>query len=60
MLTGTLAVFAASIASRAQAAADLPSAGVMPVQWNHCAPANTQDHCMVPGAISLIDECARS
>ena len=35
-LTGTFAAFAASSASRVQAAADAPSAGVMPVQWNHC------------------------
>ncbi len=47
-------------ASRVHAAAAAPSAGVMPVQWNHAAPANTRAHGTLPGAISLIAECARS
>ena len=43
-----------------EAVALAPRAGVMPVVWNHVAPANTLLQSTVPGAISLIADRARS
>jgi hypothetical protein len=37
-----------------------PSAGVMPVTWNHAAPFITASHFTASAGISLMAECARS
>ena len=52
---------AASIERALVAAAPLsPSAGVMPVTWNHSAPAITAAQSTASASISLIAEWARS
>ncbi len=60
MLTVAPAALAASSASFAHAAPLSPSAGVMPVQWNHFAPDSTVAQSTVPGVISAIADRARS
>ena len=52
--------FAAAIDAFVAATARSPSAGVMPVTWNHAAPAITSSQLTASGGISLIAECARS
>lgn len=59
-LTRAPARRAAVSASMVQATALAPSAGVIPVKWNHDAPLKTAGQSIVPGVISLIAECARS
>ena len=51
MLTCTPADRAAWSASRVVSAADGLKAGVMPVTWNHLAPANTFAQSIMPGLI---------
>ncbi len=60
MLTVAPAALAACSASFAHAAPLSPSAGVMPVQWNHVAPSNTRVQSTVPGVISATADRARS
>ena len=60
MLTRAPAARAAATASRVAAAAFAPSAGVMPVTWNHAAPRKIAAQSTPAGSISLIAERARS
>ena len=59
-LTRAPARRAAVTAVLVAAAARSPSAGVMPLTWNHAAPSNTASHATASAGISLIAECARS
>ena len=51
---------AAPTANTVAADALAPSAGVMPVTWNHAAPFITVSQSTASGGISLIAEFARS
>ena len=60
MLVPTPADRAARIASRAVSAHEALRAGVMPLTWNHFAPANTVAQLTMPGFIPAMAAPLRS